>query len=75
MALCECCRSPPFSGAHPGDGTMGSWDHAGTAPSLPAPLFGTGELTPLQIAERTEGIIGWALFDRDPIKQSKAVPG
>jgi len=26
-----------------------------------------GGLTPLQIAEKTEKIIGWALFDRDPI--------
>lgn len=26
-----------------------------------------GGLTPLQIAERTESIIGWALFDRDPL--------
>lgn len=27
-----------------------------------------GGLTPLQIAERTEKIIGWALFDRDPLE-------
>lgn len=27
-----------------------------------------GGLTPLQMAERTEKIIGWALFDRDPIE-------
>jgi len=26
-----------------------------------------GGLTPLQIAEKTEKIIGWALFDRDPL--------
>lgn len=32
-----------------------------------------GELTPMQIAERSERIIGWALFDRDPI--SKWVTG
>jgi 2-polyprenyl-6-methoxyphenol hydroxylase-like FAD-dependent oxidoreductase len=27
-----------------------------------------GGLTPLQIAERTEKIIGWAMFDREPLK-------
>merc|ERR1712039_238873 len=27
-----------------------------------------GGVTPLQIAQRTEKIIGWALFDRDPLE-------
>jgi len=27
-----------------------------------------GGLTPLQMAERTKGIIGWALFDREPLE-------
>jgi 2-polyprenyl-6-methoxyphenol hydroxylase-like FAD-dependent oxidoreductase len=61
-----------FNATRPHPGGQESWTHLAKIEDIREELAGMdgnvfGGVTPLQIAEKTEKIIGWALFDRDPL--------
>jgi len=61
-----------FNASRPHPGGQESWTHLAPLEDIRDELATMNEnnfggLTPLQMAERTEKIIGWALFDRDPL--------
>lgn len=62
-----------FVSHRPDPGTGESWTNKSSVEDIRAEVSAFdgnffGGLTPLQMAERTEGIIGWALFDREPLE-------
>lgn len=61
-----------FNATRPEPGGVESWVNLAKVEDIEKELAGMdgntfGGLTPLQIAQKTEKIIGWALFDRDPL--------
>mmetsp|Transcript_120562 Transcript_120562/g.240042 ORF Transcript_120562/g.240042 Transcript_120562/m.240042 type:complete len:432 (-) Transcript_120562:46-1341(-) len=61
-----------FCALRPHPGGQESWTHLASRADIRDELAtmdesNFGGLTPLQIVEKTEKIIGWALFDRDPL--------
>jgi len=61
-----------FTANRPEPGGVESWTSLADVADIQDELSALGSnvfggLTPLQIAQKTEKIIGWALFDRDPL--------